>query len=116
VRTSIGEDELTGIPTDIAFDNLRNLGGLQTVTNPFSAGAPAVVNGKSLVRFVPNSFVNAHEPRYAFLSVPNSLGGDGVIDVIDLNGNRRIDTNPYRPGIQSIPANNARAVSDYWRQ
>jgi len=45
----------------------------------------------------------AKTPAFLFLAVPSSSEGPGVVDVIDLAGLRRTDTDAYLPGIQSIP-------------
>jgi YVTN family beta-propeller protein len=122
VRTSIGQDQgisgLTGVPVDIAFDNQRNLGGLTNFHNTFSAGAPVPLNGKNLIRVVAGVIVNASEPQFMFIAVPNSTGGSGVVDVFDFAaaGSTRVDTNPFQFGTQSIEASNATVLCDYWRQ
>jgi len=120
VLVSVGEAELSGIPLDIAFDDLRNLGGLANEHSVFSAGTPVPVNGKGLVRRLPGSgaWVNTNEPRYAFLSVPNPRGGQGVVDVLrlDVAGTPRIDTNAHQVGVQSIPLPGVATLMDYFRQ
>ncbi|MFN0007755.1 MAG: YncE family protein [Planctomycetota bacterium] len=117
VSVSVGPPQLSGIPVDIAFDDLRNLGGLPNVTSFFSAGAPEPINGKQLVRFVPNVYVNTNEPRYMFVAVPSPTIGTGVVDVVRVDGGFvRIDTDPYTAGIQSIPVPNCQVVTDYFRQ
>lgn len=117
IKVSIGEgpNGLTGIPTDIAFDNQRNLAPLTNFSTVFSAGVAANVNGKSIVR------VNAGpapttNPQFIFLSVPISDEGPGVVDVVSLNGLRRFDTNPFLTGVQSIPCSDAVSLMDYFRQ
>jgi hypothetical protein len=61
--------------------------------------------------------VNASETTYLFLAVPNPVGGTGVVDVILLDGTfGRVDTNPFQPGVQSIPAPDVQVVSSYFRQ
>jgi hypothetical protein len=115
VRASIGSNTLTGVPVDIAFDNQMNLTGLINLSNPFSAGSPSQINAKGLVRSAGGNNVN--EPLFMFLAVPNSQQGGGVIDVISLNALiTRIDTNVFQPGIQSIPAQGAEIVMDFFRQ
>lgn len=78
------------------------------------------VNGKGLVRTLPGTatWVNTNEPRYAFLSVPNPAGGQGVVDVLRLDaaGTPRIDTNAHHPGVQSIPLPGVAGLMDYFRQ
>ncbi len=118
VKTSLGIDDLSGVPVDIAFDDQRNLGGEPNVHSIFSAGAPAAQNGKNLIRPVPGGFRNACTPQYAFIAVPNSAGAGGVIDVLDIaaTGGRRVDTNPFQQGTQSIPAANVTVLAHYYRQ
>jgi hypothetical protein len=123
VQTSIGSDQLTGIPVDIAMDEQVNFGALTNFwgglfsLNNFSAGIPAVINGKSYVRQVPTGVVGAKRPNYMFAAIPNSQDGPGVVDVINVQGsNLRFDTDPYLDGIQSIPVPGVSALIDYWRQ
>jgi hypothetical protein len=121
VRTSIGSDQLTGTPVDIAFDDLINFGAVPNyfgVSPQFSAGVPAPINGKSIVRrgstFAPEP---AKRSFYMFVAVPNSSEGPGAVDVINIQaGNVRFDTDPYVDGVQSIPVSSVSAVIDYWRQ
>ncbi|HUP23114.1 MAG TPA: hypothetical protein VNB06_09245 [Thermoanaerobaculia bacterium] len=113
VEASIGSDQLTGIPTDLAFDDQRNLGALPNPTT--GPGAGARLNGKNLVRNYAGQWVNTNEASYLFAAVPAS-GGAGGIDVIDLSTKKRIDTNAHQPGIQSIPAGSAAVVMGYFRQ
>ncbi len=113
VRTSIGPDQLTGIPVDIAFDNLMNFAGLPNTTNSFSAGSPIQANGKSQVK----NFANVNEPNFMFLAVPTSSEGGGVVDVIRMDtGFRREDTDPFLTGTQSIPAQGVAVLMDFFRQ
>jgi len=121
VFVSIGEDQLSGIPVDIGFDNQRAFAALQNITTPFSAGAPIEINGKSIIRRDPdngNRVVNSHEARFLFAAVPNNVGGSGVVDVINISaaGTPRVDTDVFTPGVQSVAAANANFVIDYWRQ
>lgn len=117
VTASIGSDELTGIPVDLCFDNLKNLAGLPNISSQFSAPPVKLFNGKSIVKAgaPPRPAVGA---QYIFAAIPNSneAGGAGVVDVIDLNGFRRTDTNRFVDGIQSIPANGVTKVVDFFRQ
>ncbi len=117
VERSIGTDELTGDPLDIAFENQRNFGALRNEVSPFSAGAPAEMNGKSQVRATPGGIVPSNDPRYVF--VPVRDGASGIlrgVDVLRLDTGLRVDTNAFRPGVQSIPARGAAVVMDYFRQ
>lgn len=118
VATAIGASELTGVPTGLALDNQRNLGGLPNPNlSPFAAGIPAVVNGKSLVRSSVSGIVPTNSATYAFVSVASSsTTGQPAIDVIDLATAQRIDTNPFAIGTQSVPASGALGVVDYFRQ
>jgi hypothetical protein len=114
ITRSIGGDVLTGVPSDIAFDNQMNLGGLPNFSSPqFSSGSPAIINGKGLVK---QGGVNSNEPRHMFLAIQQSSEGGGVVDVIDINTGARVDTNPFLDGTQSIPASGVTMVMDYWRQ
>jgi len=117
VSVSIGPQVLSGIPVDLAFDNLRNFGGLPNYLTFFSSGIPVQINGKSLVRTL-TIINNTNEPEFMFVAVPNpSQGSDGVVDVIDIGGGFTIvDTNAFQPGPQSIPAAGATALMDYFRQ
>lgn len=110
--------QLSGIPVDIAFDNQRNLGGVPGPSNTFSAGSPIPANSKASYRLIGGGGLNTSEPRFLFASVPNPIGGSGVIDVLALGvtGTPRFDTNPYVQGIQSVPVPQVTILSDYWRQ
>jgi len=118
VRISIGPDQLTGIPVDIAFDNLMNVSGLPNTQSIFSAGSPVQANGKSQVK----GTQNVNEATYIFLAVPFSNPilsgqGGGVVDVIDINdAYRRLDTDPFQTGTQSIAAQGVSVLMDYFRQ
>ncbi|MSR62374.1 MAG: hypothetical protein EXS08_08015 [Planctomycetes bacterium] len=115
VLASIGEGAggLSGIPVDIAFDNLRNLSALTNYSTTFSPGNPRDFNGKAIVK-VNGVPLQATAPSFMFAAVPNP----GVIDVYDMSGGAfdRVDTNAFRNGVQSIPAPNATVLMDYFRQ
>ena len=119
VDVSVGPDQLTGIPVDIAFDDQNNLAGVVNHTVPqFAVGTPVLVNGKSTVKFrqgaVPQG---ASSAQFMFLAVPNSSEGPGVVDVINVNaGFQRVDTDRYLVGTQSIPVPGAISVVNYFRQ
>jgi hypothetical protein len=115
IKVSFGPSVLSGIPVDIAFDNLLNLGAVQNMANPYSAGSPVIVNGKCLVRATPAA-IPACNSRYAFFSIPNSQGSEGVVDVISLSNFTRFDVNPYEDGIQSVEVPGVRLLADYFRQ
>ncbi|MHC5012820.1 MAG: hypothetical protein ACYTG6_18060, partial [Planctomycetota bacterium] len=115
VRNTIGPDRLTGVPVDIAFDNLMNLSGLPNSVSNFSAGTPLQANGKSQVKL--GGATNANEATFMFLAVPFSDQGGGVVDVIRLDsGFQRFDTDPFQSGVQSIPAQGVSVLMDYFRQ
>ncbi|MCP3914441.1 MAG: beta-propeller fold lactonase family protein [bacterium] len=121
VSVSIGEQELSGVPVDVAFDNQRNWGGMINPQNTFSAGGPfggIPLNGKNLIRPTTGGFTNNNTAQFAFAAVPNAAGGGGVVDVLQINaaGAPRRDVNKFIPGIQSIDVPNVTGVSDYWRQ
>jgi len=118
VAVSLGRDVISGVPVDIAFDNMRNFGGLPNNQSVFSAGVPLPVNGKSLVRTVFAQPNNANEPKFMFVAVPSpDFGSEGLVDVVDIGGGYTItDTNAFVPGIQSIAVPDAAGLSDYWRQ
>jgi hypothetical protein len=116
IALSVGSDQLSGVPTDIAFDDQRNVGALQDRVGAFGVAA-AKINGKNLVKQVPGGEpMNTNEPTYMFLPVRGSSSGGEVIDVVELRTGLRVDTNPFHPGIQSIPAGGAAVVMDYFRQ
>ena len=118
VRAEVDSSQLTGIPVDIAFDNLTNISVYVNNWNlAFSPGSPVSVIGKSGARFPTGAPLSANSPSYMFLSVPNSSEGPGVIDVIDINnGLQRFDTNAFQAGIQSIRAPGATQLADYFKQ
>jgi hypothetical protein len=117
IRVSLGPETLSGIPVDIAFDNMRNFSGLTNYfTNDFAAGFPAVVNGKSLVRIVNNALLASNAPAHIFVAVPNpQQGSEGLVQVLTSSGLLE-DTNPFEPGTQSIEVTGATVLMDYFRQ
>jgi len=117
VIASVGSNQLTGVPSDVAFDNLRMQTSLTNYSTTFSAGFPLSINGKSLIKVSNGVVVPVSAPQYMFLSVPNSIEGPGVVDVIFLSsGFQRFDTDPFLPGVQSIPVPGAIGLMDYVRQ
>lgn len=122
IRLSIGEDVLSGVPVDLAFDNLRNFGGLPNILSNYAntSNTPLPQNSKGMVRTDPNTnaIVNVSESEYMFAAVPNSNGGSGGVDVLKIGsaGTTRVDVNPYVTGVQSISAPNSIGLSHYWRQ
>ena len=119
VRVSIGPDQLTGIPVDLAFDNMMNFGGRPNLASFFSAGVPVTLNGKDLVRLVGNVGPRAvNQCQYLFVAIPYPIAGsNGNIDVIDISGGyTRVDTNAHDAGIQSILLEDVDVLMDYFRQ
>lgn len=116
VTASVGENQLTGVPVDIATDNLLNVGGIPNWSTGFSAGAPVVVNGKAYIR--PNgNTVLVNGNRYLFVAVPSPVQGTGGVDVLQISSAlQRFDTNAFQPGVQSIPAPGVVQLMDYWRE
>jgi len=116
IALSIGSDQLSGIPTDLAFDNQMNFGAL---ASPTGSGTLAPVNGKNLYRTMGSISITraTNDPTYMFVPVRDPVTGVGKsIDVIALATGSRVDANPFRPGIQSIPARGASLAVDYFRQ
>jgi hypothetical protein len=117
VQVSIGNQQLSGVPTDLAFDNQRMFSGQPNFVTVFNVGPSAPSNGKSPVRGTCQGPFNNSEPSYMFVSVPNSLNGTGVVDVIVLDGAfSRVDTDKFHGGTQSISCPNVQGLSDYLRQ
>ncbi|MDP6539231.1 MAG: beta-propeller fold lactonase family protein [Planctomycetota bacterium] len=116
VRASVGEDRLTGVPVDIAFDNHLNLSGIINWQTFYSAGSPVPLNGKSVVRSA-GGVVGTNSPRLLFLAVPNQNSGPGGVDVLLLDGPlQRFDTNAFAEGVNSVDVPNVTILSDYFRQ
>ena len=115
VFASVGEgpNGLSGVPVDIAFDNMRNLSAIVNFQTEFSAGTPISVNGKSLVKPFAG-FLSASAPQFLFVAVPNP----GSVDVFNMatGSLSRVDVNPYHDGIQSIPVPSPTVLMDYFRQ
>jgi YVTN family beta-propeller protein len=117
VQVSVGPPQLSGIPVDIAFDDMRSWTGLPNYHTAFSVGAAQPINGKQLVRSFNLGYHPTNTPRYMFAAVPNPFVGTGVVDVVRIDQSYvRVDTNPFLSGIQSIPAENCVIVTDYFRQ
>lgn len=113
VPLSIGSDQLSGVPTDLAFDNQKNLGALASPT------VGAAVNGKNLYRRFGTPWIwrPTNDPTYLLVPVRDPVSGVGrAIDVFTLATGTRFDVNAYRPGVQSIPARGATFAVDYFRQ
>ncbi len=107
-------DGLSGIPVDIAFDNMRNLTALTNFNTTFAPGNPLSINGKGLIKNLGGGALAATAPQFLFAAVPNP----GVVDVFDMTGGAfdRVDVNPFQPGTQSIVVPNATVLMDYFRQ
>jgi len=115
VRASVGPDQLTGVPIDIAFDELNNIGSTSNVFSLFAVGSPILINGKTMVKPNGGAVVSVKYPDSMFVAVPNSSEGPGVLDVIQLSsGYTRFDTDGYLPGTQSIPCPGARHLATYF--
>ena len=116
VLVSLGSDQLGGTPLDLAFDDLVNLGVYPGVGSPFSAGVPATVNSKAQVRAPSQLVVPTNQASFLFVAVQGASGE--WIDVFDLRASppQLVDTNPFVPGTQSIPAPGALVLADYFRQ
>jgi len=115
VFASIGEgDGLSGIPVDVAFDDMRNLSALTNFNTQFSPGNALSFNGKNLVKNLGGGALAANAPAFLFAAVPNP----GVVDVLDMSGGAfdPVDANPFQPLRQSIIAPNASVLMDYFRQ
>jgi hypothetical protein len=116
VVLSVGEESLSGVPVDLAFDCMMNVSSAQAnPTTGFSApGVAAPVNGKGWYRVLPGpTFIPASTPTFLFAAVPNSSS----VDVFRVqSGLTRVDANVEQPGLQSIPVTGASVLCDYWRQ
>jgi len=119
VRASIGSDQLTGIPVDIAFDDWTNFTTYPNFTTPFSNGSAKNYNAKGMVNQIPGGGITvANSPTTLYAAVPVSTQGQGAVDVFDISsaGNLRMDVNPFQPGVQSIDAPGAQVLMHYFRQ
>jgi hypothetical protein len=116
VFSSVGEggNGLSGIPTDIAFDNQSNVSALTNYSTQFSAGQPISTNGKALVRFSAGQFGSTYAPQFMFVAVPNP----GVVDILELETGtlQKLDASVFQAGLQSIDAPNVSVVADFFRQ
>ena len=54
--------QLSGVPVDIAYDDLTNLGGLPNEVTSFSHGSALPGNGKGLVRRIGMTTLSTNEP------------------------------------------------------
>lgn len=109
----IQPDQLSGIPTDIAFDNAINIGGGPQVGFGFVAlGSTISQDSKQIVRPVPGGLSPVHFSEFLFVASIST----GTVDVIDEATAIRVDVNPVAQGVQSILAPGAAVLCDYWRQ
>ena len=119
VPVSLGSDKLSGVPVDVAFDDMRNMSGINNlIPVGFSSASGSVpVNGKGLVRGACPNPIAANHPRYMFVAVPTPLNGEGVVDVIRIDQNNSLtDTNAYHAGTQSVSAPDVQVLMDFFRQ
>ena len=117
VPVSLGADKLSGVPVDIAFDDMRNVSGLQNTLSTFTSATSVPVNGKGLVKATCPGIIANNHPRYMFVAVPTPLVGQGVVDVIRIDqNNSRVDTNAFQAGTQSVPAPDVQVLMDFFRQ
>ena len=116
VTARIGEEVLTGVPVDLGFDDLRNLGAFPNAGNAFSAGSPIPVNGKAQAKLIGGEVHAANNPQFLFVCVPDSSEGGSVVDVVERRTRARFDTNPFEAGTQSISIPGASMIVDYFRQ
>ncbi|HVS17201.1 MAG TPA: beta-propeller fold lactonase family protein, partial [Planctomycetota bacterium] len=123
LQGSFGSDILTGVPIDIATDDMINNTLLPNLQSPLATGSAKATNGKALVRgqvinnIATGIVLRAKLPEYLFVAVPDSSQGAGVVDVIRLGSSlTRFDTDAHLPGIQSVPVGDVRVLTDYWRQ
>ena len=109
-----GPTGLSGVPVDIAFDNMTNNSAAANISTPFSAGLPLTYNGKSIFKAAGGGALVGSLPQFMFLPIP----GQGVVDVIEIETGtlQRFDTNVFEPGVQSLSVRNATLVADYFRQ
>lgn len=117
VPLSISEaaGQLSGIPGDLAFDDLSNMGQLPQPVSAFGPADGATFNGKANVRATSGGFtVNASESLYLLVAAP----AEGFVDVLGLGlaGVTRVDTCAHDAGVQSIPVPGVRSLTHYWRQ
>lgn len=116
VKVTLGPDDLTGVPVDLAFDDLSNLGLGPNRLSSFGTGTPLPMNGKSQIRTLgAPSPVNS--PSFMMLAIPDSSEGSGAIDVVDLDGGGvRVDVDPWVPGVQSVEVPGVVGVSSFFEQ
>ncbi len=110
------QGELSGIPVDIAFDELSNRGGYGAPGGTYTAGTPPDHNGKASFRRVGPAMnvTRAADTQFLFAAIADA----GVIDTLRLgfSGTPLLDVDVYEAGVQSIPAPGVSGLSHYWRQ
>lgn len=121
VLQSLGEPVLSGIPVDLAFDDMSNLSALPNKSNPFSAGTALLSNGRGMVRDTPGPsvLIAAKRPRFLLAAMRGGAQSAlGLVDVIDMFSSNPgpIDINPFKPGRQSISVPGVRILVDAFRQ
>jgi len=116
VFASLGEgaNGLSGIPVDLAFDNMRNLSALTNFASQFSPGTPLGWNGKSVVKLNGGAPLAGTAPTFLFAAVPNP----GVVDVFSMASSAfdKVDADVFTEGANPIQAPNATILMDYFRQ
>ena len=120
VLASIGEPQISGIPVDLAEDNMLNLTALPSKQTPFRHGAGIPANGRGLIRAAAGgSSVNSNNPNFLLAAIPHATQPAlGVVDVISglAAGFPLVDTNPFQPGQQSVRVPGVRILVDGFRQ
>ncbi|WP_145196773.1 hypothetical protein [Planctomycetes bacterium Poly30] len=107
--------EISGIPSSLAFDELRNFADYPAPASLFTSGGAAPVNGKCAVREVnPGTLSPTNQPKFLFAAIPDAH----VVDVMQVTGQSAplLDVNVYDAGVQSIPAPNVRFLTGYFSQ
>lgn len=118
VRLSLAASsaELSGIPVDIAFDELVNRGGERSPMALGTGGSPPEHNGKGTFRRVGPGDVPTpvSQTRFLFAAIADA----GVVDTLDLGtpAVALFDVDVYEDGVQSISAPGITGLSHYWRQ
>jgi DNA-binding beta-propeller fold protein YncE len=109
-----GPNGLTGIPVDLALDNMRNLSALTNFATQFSPGFPLSYNGKSVVKLLTGAPLSGTAPTFLFAAVPS----EGVVDVFSMASSAfdKVDTDVFSDGANPIPAPNVTVLMDYFRQ
>ena len=109
-----GSNGLSGIPVDLAMDNMRNLSSLTNFGTVHSPGFPLSYNGKSLVKLLGGAPLSGTAPTFLFAAVPNP----GVVDVFSMASSAfdKVDADVFSDGTNPISAPNATVLMDYFRQ